>query len=208
MDATDIQDIAIAVGELMDQTCTVYREGTELGTYDCLVLVAGASGGVNGANPDPYNAEASAIDVYEVYLPLDARTDLKSGSALVASDGLSLSIIGTNVGESLSGFYLVTASEQTIGTPAFTIIFHRWDPGTLAFIALPPVEVQASLLNLVTVPAPGPTGTAQQADIVIISEDRDLDVQVGDTFTYDGGTGHITHVVHSDRTEARGRIQW
>lgn len=208
MDATDIQDIATEVGALMDQECTVYRQGTELGTYDCFVLVAGASGGVNGANPDPYNAEASAIDVYEVYLPLESRADLKAGSAITASDGLSLSIIGTNVGESFSGFYLVTASEQTIGTPAFTIIFHRWDPNTLAYVTLPPQEVQASLLNLVTVDAPGPTGTMQQADIVIISDDITLDVAVGDTFTYDGGTGHITHVIRSDRTEARGRIQW
>ena len=207
MDATDLQDIAEAVGELYDQECTISRFGADLGTYECMVLLAGASGGVNGANPDPYNAEASAIDVYEVYLPLDARDDLKAGSGIVCSDGLTLSIIGTNVGESLSGFYLATASEQNIGTPAFMVVFKRWDANTLTYVALAPQEVQASLLNLVTVPAPGPTGTMQQADIVIIGE-LDLDVEVNDTFAYEGGTAHITHVERSDRTEARGRIQW
>jgi len=207
MDATDLQDIADAVGELYDQTCIVARQGVELGEFDCMVLVAGASGGVNGANPDPYNAEASAIDVYEIYLPLEARDAIKSGSSISCSDGLSLSIIGTNVGESLSGFYLVTASEQTIGTPAFMIVFKRWDADTLTYVALPPQEVQASLLNLVTVDVPGATGRRQQADIVIIGP-TDLDVEVGDTFVYEGGTATVTHIDRSDRTEARGRILW
>lgn len=207
MDATDLQDIAEAVGELYDQTCIVSRQGVALNEYDCMVLIAGASGGVNGANPDPYNAEASAIDVYEVYLPLEARDDLRAGSAISCSDGLTLSIIGTSVGESLSGFYLVTASEQTIGTPAFMVVFKRWDANTLTYVSLPPQEVQASLLNLVTVDAPGPTGARQQADIVILG-DIALDVAVGDTFVYDGGSATITHVARSDRTEARGRILW
>lgn len=208
MDARDVQDIAEAIGEFYDQTCTIYRGGTELATYDCLVLPMGAAGGVTGMSPDPADAAAAGLGTWRVYLPIEAEADVESGSRIIASRGpLDLAIVGTDTGRSVPGFVTLSAAKQEIATTPLLLTLQRWNPGTLAWDDVPEQEFQ-SLIKSQTVVGEPPFGFVRKTATVTLVAPLTADILKNDRFSYEGGAGTIDTIFHSDRIEAVGTVRW
>lgn len=207
MDASDLADIAEAVGEFMDQTCVITRHGVLIGSYPCLMLPMGAAGGVTGMSPDPSDAEAAGLGTWRVYLPIAAEPAAAAGSRITGSRGLDLAIVGTDAGRSIPGFTTISAAKQEAATPPVMISFQRWDELTLSWETIPPQEFQTLMRNVHDVGTP-PYGFEREQGTITLIGALNADVMVDDRFEWDGGAGVITHVTRSDRTEAVGRVLW
>jgi len=208
MDASDLADIAEAVGEFMDQTCTISRGGVGIGSYDCLILPMGAAGGVTGMSPDPSDAEASGLATWAIYVPIAAEAAARAGSRITGSRGLDLAIVGSDAGRSIPGFITITAAEQSAATPPEMIVLWRWNEGTMRWVQLPAQEFQTTLRNVQEIGTPPYGFRRTEATITLLSQDLAADVEVGDTFTYEDGAGTIEFVTRTDRVEARGKVRW
>ena len=208
MDAQDVADIAEAMGEFYDQTCTIFRSEVELGEYPCLVLPMGAAGGVTGMSPDPADAAAAGLGTWRIHLPIAAEAVAKSGSRIVTSrTGLNLAIVGADTGRSVPAYLTISAAEQEIATTPVMIVLHRWNPATLTFDALPAQEFQTLVRNITDVGTP-PFGSVRREATITLVGPKTRDIEEGDQFVWEDGAGEIDSVIISDRVEAIGKVRW
>lgn len=208
MDAFDILDIQEAMEEFYDQTCTIYRAGTPVGAFPCLVLPMGAAGGVTGMSPDPVDAAAAGLGTWRIHLPIESESAVQSGSRIVASRGpLDLAIVGADFGRSVPAFTTVSAAKQEIATTPINLVLKRWNASTKVWDSIPAQEFQALVRGLTESGEP-PFGFVRKTATVTLVGPLDRNIVEGDQFAWEGGAGEIDTVFHSDRIEAVGTVRW